>query len=91
MANVEQLHLLRVEHMEQCLANVEQDRLLGIWRENAFKWLLRIISIIMQEANEWEEEFVDVLCSYDDWADNANDIDNDDGDGSSDDSVVSVI
>ncbi|KAH8693501.1 hypothetical protein GQ44DRAFT_719513 [Phaeosphaeriaceae sp. PMI808] len=68
-ASLEQLQLLPDNHMRQCLTEEEHSGLLGIWRDNAKTWLPQLSLMIIRNADDWEEAFVDARLTTDETTD----------------------
>lgn len=64
-ASLEQLQLLPDNHMRQCLTEEEYSDLLRIWRDNAKAWLPQLSLMIIRDADDWEEAFVDARMTTD--------------------------
>lgn len=64
-ASLEQLQLLPYNQMRQCLTEGEYSGLLGIWRDNAKTWLPQLSLMIIRNADDWEEAFVDAILPTD--------------------------
>ncbi|KAJ4368675.1 hypothetical protein N0V86_009584 [Didymella sp. IMI 355093] len=64
-AGLEQLQLLPNGHMRQCLTEEEHSTLLTIWRSTARIWLPHIDLMMIRDADDWEDAFVDALVPAD--------------------------
>lgn len=60
-ASLEQLQILPDTHMMLNMTEEEHRSLLEIWQLNAKAWLPQLSLMIMPEADDWEDEFVNVL------------------------------
>ena len=88
IANIEHLQLIPTDHIMQSLTEEEHVRLVGVWQENATMWLPRVQFMFVQEADDWEEGFVNVLCPNETATGSSDELCTEDGDGSRDAVVV---
>ncbi|USP72739.1 hypothetical protein yc1106_00013 [Curvularia clavata] len=72
--SLEQLELLPEDHMRQSLTEEEYSGLLDAWRYNAKTWLPQLRFMMIRNADDWEEAFIDARITKDGTTDEESEI-----------------